>query len=155
MEQLKTSYTELIASKVEEAMKTTSVNVEDTYAKVVARSTPKRNATSNSKKDDESDNHNIKKCFRIQANTEDVEISRGQKPIPTTETVDDVLKTIGVQPQIVKKKRLETPIKERAKPRTILVTVSAEHEAGKVLAKSFENPDKIVDKKCLSHIRID
>ena len=73
MEQLKTSLTELIETKVEEAMKTTSANVEDTYAKVVARSIPKKNETSNSKNDDKYDDHNIKKSFRIHGIPEDVE----------------------------------------------------------------------------------
>ena len=50
MEQLKTSLTKLIETKVEEAMKTNSANVEDNYAKVLARSIPKTNETSNSKK---------------------------------------------------------------------------------------------------------
>ena len=42
MEQLKTSLTELIETKVEDEMKTTSANVEDTYTKLVARSIPKK-----------------------------------------------------------------------------------------------------------------
>ena len=65
MEQLKTSLTEIIETKVEEAMKTTSANVEDTYAKVVAQSIPKQNETSNSKNDDKYDDHNIKKPRRV------------------------------------------------------------------------------------------
>ena len=43
-------------------------------------------------------------------------------------------------------KRLGKFSKKRAKPRTILVTVSTEHEAIMVLAKNFENRDQLVDK---------
>ena len=106
MEQLRTSLTKLIETKVAEAMKTTSANVEDTYAKVVARSIPKKNETSNSENDNKYDNHNIKKSFRIQGTLEDVEKSHGENLVPTTEKVNDVLKTICVQPQIVGMKRL-------------------------------------------------
>ena len=65
--------------------------------------------------------------------------------VPTTERVNYVLKTIGVQPQIVGMKRLGKFCKERAKPRTLLVTVSTEHEARMILAKNFENRDKLVN----------
>ena len=85
MEQLKTSLTELIETKVEKAMKTTSTNVEHTYAKLVARSISKKNKTGHSKKDDKYDNHNIKKGFRLQSILEDVEKSRGENLVPTTE----------------------------------------------------------------------
>ena len=125
-------------------MKTTSANVEDTYANIVARSIPIKNERSNSKNEDKYDDHNIKKKFRIQGVPEDVEKSRGENLVPTTEKIDDVLKTIGVQPQIVGMKRLGKFSKERAKPRTLLVTVSTEHEARMILAKSFENRDKFV-----------
>ena len=131
-------------------MKTTSANFEDTYAKVFARSTPKKKQTSNSKKGDKYDDHNIKKSFRIQGITEDVEKSRGENLVPTTEKVNDVLKTIGVQPQIVEMKRLGKFSKEGDKPRTPLDTVSTEHEARMVMAKSFENRNKLVDKMSFS-----
>ena len=42
-------------------------------------------------------------------------------------------------------KRLGKFSKERAKPRTLLVTVSTEHETRMILAKSFENRDKLVN----------
>ena len=154
MEQLKTSLTELIETKVEEAMKTTSANVEDTYAKVVARSITKKNEKSNSKNDDKYDDHNIKKSFRLQGIPEDVEKSRGENLVPTTKKVNNVLKTIGVQPQIVGMKRLGKFSKKRAKPRTLLVTVSTEQEARMILAKSFENRDKTRERTCLSHVCI-
>ena len=50
MEQLKASLTELIEIKVEKAMKIITANVEDSYAKIVARRFAKID-TSNSKKD--------------------------------------------------------------------------------------------------------
>ena len=78
MEQLKTSLTKLFETKVEEAMKTTSANVEDTYAKVIGRSIPKKNQTSNSKKDDKYNDHNIKKGFRLPGIPKVVGKSRGE-----------------------------------------------------------------------------
>ena len=44
-------------------------------------------------------------------------------------------------------KKLGKFSKERAKPRTILVTVSTEHVARMVQANNFENRDKVVDGK--------
>ena len=71
---------------------------------------------------------------------------------PTTEKVNDFLKTIGVQPQIAEMKRLGKFIKERAKSRTLVVKVSTEHQARMFLAKSFENRDKF-GRKCIYHVR--
>ena len=62
-------------------MKTISVNLEDTYAKVVAQSNHKKNETNKSKKD-KSHHHNIKKSSRIQGIPEDVEKSRGENLSP-------------------------------------------------------------------------
>ena len=88
MEQLKTSLTELIETKVEEAMKTTSANVEDAYAKVVARSIPKKNETSNSKKDNKNDDQacqGIPEDVQIQCIPEDVEKSHGENLTPSAQ----------------------------------------------------------------------
>ena len=115
-------------------MKTTSANVEDNYAKAVARSIPKKNETSNSKNDHKFHNHNIRKSFRIQGIPEDFEKLRGENLVPTTEKVKNVPKTIGVQPQIVGMRRLGKFSKEREKPRTLLVTVSTEHKTRMILA---------------------
>ena len=134
-EQLKTSLTKLIETNVEEATKTTSANVEHTYAKVVAGSIPKKNETSNSEKDKKYDDHNIKKIFRTQGIPEDFEKSRGENLVPLNEKVKYVLKIMGVQPQIVETKRLGKFSKGSVTPKTLLVTVLTEHETGMVLAK--------------------
>ena len=150
MEPLKTNLTKLIETRVDEAMNTTSANVEDTYAKVVARSIPKKNETSYSKKDKKYDNDNIKDSFRIQDIPEDVEKSCGENLVPPTEKFNDVLMTIGVQPQIKEMKRLGKFSKEQAKPRTLLVTVSIEHKTSMALAKNETN----LRLRSLSKVRI-
>ena len=65
-----------------------------------------------------------------------------------------VLKTVVVQPQIMKMKVPGKNSKQRAKLRTILDTLSTEHEARMDLAKSYENRDKLVDKNLSSQVQI-
>ena len=73
--------------------------------------------------------HNINKSFRIQGIREDPERSKGEKFVPTTEKVHEVLNKLGVKPQIEEIKRLGKFSKERIKSRTLLITLSTEHEA--------------------------
>ena len=128
MEQQKTRLTELKETKVEETMKTISMIVEDTYAKVVARSNHKKNETAKPKKE-KSHHHNIEKSSRIQVIPEDVEKLRGEN-LKNQRCSQDYWR----QPQIMETKRPGKYSKQRAKPRTILVTISREHEARMDLA---------------------
>ena len=66
---------------------------------------------------------------------------------PTTEKVHEVLKNLGGKPQIEEIKRLGKFSKERIKSRTLLITLSTEHEARLVLAKSFEKRDELRDEE--------
>ena len=91
--------------------------------------------------------HNINKSFRIQGIREDPEKSKGENFVPTTEKVYEVLKKLGVKPQIEEIKRLGKISKERIKSRTLLITLSTEHEARLVLAKSFEKRDELRDEE--------
>ena len=87
--------------------------------------------------------HNINKNFRIQGIGEDPEKSKGENFVPTTEKVHEVLNKLGVKPQIEEIKRLGKFSKEPFKSRTLLITLSTEHEARLVLAKSFEKGDEL------------
>ena len=82
--------------------------------------------------------HNINKNLRIQGISEDPEKSKGKNLVPTTEKVHEVLNKLRVKLQIKEIKRLGKSSKERIKSRTSLITLSLEHEARLVLAKSFE-----------------
>ena len=73
--------------------------------------------------------HNINKSFRIQGIREDLERSKGENFVPTTEKLHEVLNKLGVKPQIEEIKRLGKFSKERIKSRTFLKTLSTEHEA--------------------------
>ena len=91
--------------------------------------------------------HNINKSFRIQRIREDPEKSIGESFVPTTEKVHEVLNKLGVKPQIEETKSLGKFIKERIKSQTLLITLSTEHEARLVLAKSFEKRDEQQDEE--------
>ena len=79
-----------------------------------------------------------KKSFRIQGIREDPEKSKGENFVHTAEKLHEVLNKLGVKPQIEKIKRLRKFSKERIKSRTLIITLSTEHEARLVLVKSFE-----------------
>ena len=66
---------------------------------------------------------------------------------PTTEKLHEVLNKLGVKPQIEEIKRLGKFSKERIKSRTLLITLSTEHEARLFLAKSFEKRDELRDEE--------
>ena len=91
--------------------------------------------------------HNINKSFRIQGIREDPEKPKCKNFVPTTEKVHEVLNKLGVRPQIEKIKRLGKFSKERIKSRTFVITLSKEHEARLVLAKSFEKRDELRDEE--------
>ena len=82
-------------------------------------------------------------CFRIQAISEDPEKSRNENLIPTNEKVNEVLKCLGVNPQVFEMNRLGKFNKDRTKPRTLLVTLATSHEVRLVLAKSVERRNEL------------
>ena len=91
--------------------------------------------------------HNINKSFRIQGIRKDPEKSKGKNFVPITEKVHEVLNKLGVKPQIEETKRLGKFNKERIKSRTSLITLSTEHEARLVLARSFGKRDELRDEE--------
>ena len=139
----------LVDEKVENAAKTTCEKLEKSYADVLSVKPVKsmKTKTGAGKEVKHEIHHIINKSFRIQGIREDPEKSKGENFVPTTEKVHEVLNKLGVKPQIEEIKRLGKYSKERIKSKTLIITLSTEHEEGLVLAKSFEKRDALRDEK--------
>ena len=149
LENMEKRLTALVDEKVENATKTTCEKLEKSYADVLSVKPVKdvKAQPGAGKEVKQEIHHNINKSFRIQGIREDPEKSKGENFVLTTEKVHEVLKKLGVKPQIEEIKRLGKFSKERIKSRTLLITLSTEHEARLVLAKSFEKRDELRDEE--------
>lgn len=144
LKSMETRLTDLVDQKIGNAMETTCEKVEKTYAAVIA--VDKTTEKTVKKDNKEQSNHSINKCFRIQGVPEDPKKTKGENMVPTNEKVTEILNIIGANPKVEEFKRLGKFSTERKKPRTLLVTVSNEHEARLILAKSHEYRDKLTEK---------
>ena len=143
LENMEKRLTTLVVEKVENATKTTCEKLEKSYADVLSvKAQPGAG-----KEVKQEIHHNINKRFRIQGIREDPEKSKGENFVSTTEKVHEVLNKLGVKPQIEEIQRLGKFSKERSKSRTLKITLSTEHEARLVLAKSFEKRDELRDEE--------
>lgn len=137
--------TDLVDVKMGNVMKETCEKVDKTYSAIVKveKSTPP--VVKKTTKPQMT--HDTNKSFRIQGVPEDLEKTVNENLVPTNEAVNEILNMVGVSPNIVEMKRLgkfktETP---RTKPRTLLVTVSSEHEARLTLARCYEKREELKD----------
>ena len=156
LENMEKRLTALVDEKVENATKTTCEKLEKSYADVLSVKPVKdmKAQPGAGKEVKQEIHHNINKSFRIQGIREDPEKSKCENSVPTTEKVHEVLNKLGVKPQNEEIKRLGKFSKERIKSRALLITLSTEHEAGLVLAKSFEKRDELRDEEILTSASI-
>ena len=149
LENMEKRLTALVDKKVENATKTTCEKLEKSFADVLSVKLVKdMKAQPGAGKEVKHEvYHNIIKNFRIQGIREDPEKSKGENFVPTTEKNHKVRNKLGVKPQIEEIKVLGKFSKERIKSRTLLITLSTEHEARLVLAKSFEKRNELRDEE--------
>ena len=137
---MKKLLTELVDSKIGEAMTTTCNKAEKTYAAVVAvdkTTSGKIKGAQNAEA--QKSNHNINQSFRIQGLKEDPSKSKSENFVPTNSELNEILFMIGAEPHVLEFRRLGKFNPERMKPRPLLVTVANEHQARLTLAKSHEH----------------
>lgn len=141
--------TEIVDTKINEALKHTLDKVDKTYSSVLAE-----NLTSVAPKQPqakvvpEKPGHNINKSFRVQGIPEDLSKSKSENLVPTSETIEEVLNICGVQPRpvIAEMKRLGKFDEKRNKPRTVMVSLNNEHEVRMILATAKTKRKDLADR---------
>ena len=147
LESLEVKLTSLIDKKVEEVLKVSCKEIQNSYSEIAAKNVE---IVSTRRPLPETDhkqilNHNISTSLRIHGIPEDLDKKKYENLVPTTEKVNEILTKIGVDTKVKELRRLEKFDKDRKKSRTVLVTFNTEHEARLVLAKSFEKRTELKD----------
>lgn len=126
-----------VDKKLDEAFKYKCEKVEKTYSSALSDGLKKAatpmNVPSLSKTP-----HNISQSVRIQGIPEDPSKSKAENLVPTNEAVLDIMRKLNLDTRVMEMKRLGKFDENRIKPRTLLVTLSSEHEVRLVLAKYRE-----------------
>ena len=145
LNKIENNLAKLVDRKVQEAITRTCQKVEENYATIATKNATKAAIPpgTETKASVIENTHNTERSFRIQGISEDPEKSRNENLIPTNEKVNEVLKCLGVNPQVFEMKRLGKFNKDRTKPRTLLVTLATSHEVRLVLAKSVERRNEL------------
>ena len=130
--------TDLVEQKIGNATNSTYEKVEQTYAAVVA--VEKFTVSMQGKAEYKAEYilNDISQSFRIQGIPEDPTKTKGENLVPINDEVTEILSQIGATPKVLELKHLAKLSAEWKKPRTLLITVSSEHEARLTLAKSHE-----------------
>ena len=136
-----------VDAKVDNAIKATCEKVDRSYAEVkVVQSKETSNAHTRAPTKTMSDiDINIRKNVRNQGVPEDPEKSKAENLVPTTDVVNGILEGMGVTSRITELRRLGKIDSDRKKPRTLMLTLSTEHEVSLVLAKAFERRHDLKD----------
>ena len=82
--------------------------------------------------------HNISQCFRKPGVADDPKETKAENLLPRTLKVKEMLNFIGEKSNIVELERLCMSDVTRLKLRSLLITLSSDHEARLVLAKAKE-----------------
>ena len=120
-------------------------NLKKKYAAVVAVETT-TGKPKGVKNDENSKNHIIDKCIRIQGIPEDPNKTKGENLFPTNDEVNDLLCSIGANAHVKEIQRLGKFRNDREKPRSVLVTLANEHETRITLAKSRKFRNNLVER---------
>ena len=149
MESIEAKVTDLVEEKINEAVRKTHEKVEESYASVVNKVEENKKVTVSqpTKERNISLSHNIEINFRVKGIPEDPDKTREQNFVPTLDNVTHILKTIGVEAEIVNLRLTGKFQKERAKPRAVLVSLPSATAVKLVLDKSVERRPELKDMK--------
>ena len=139
--------TSLIDKTVEEVLKVSCKEIQNSYSEKAAKNVEIVSTTRPLPESDQKQilNHNISSSLRIHGIPEDLDEKKYEILVPTTEKINEILTKIGVDTKVKELRRLGKFDKDRRKSRTVLVTFNTEHEARLVLEKSYERRTELKD----------
>ena len=147
LKSLEVKLTSLFDKKVEEVLKVSCKEIQNSYSEIAAKSVEIVSTRRPSPESDQKQilNHNISSSLRLNGIPEDLDEKKYEKLVPTTEKFNEILTKTGVETKVKELRRLGKFDKDRKKSRTVLVTFNTEHEARLVLAKSYEKRTELQD----------
>ena len=139
LQKMETQLTACVDAKMDNAIKTKCDKVDKSYGAVMAvqqieTGNTHTQATTKTMSDMDL---NIQKTVRIQGVTEELEKSKVENLVPTTNVMNGKLERMGVTSHITELRRLGNFNSDRKKPKTLILTLSTEQEKNTCLSKGI------------------